>query len=130
MQIAWALPCRYAELNDGLGTFVGVGSDVMRHPSVPVTVTVALAINVLVPEHELGTEGTVAVEVLDPGMRAAPGPGFAVLLDDYEHRPEGRQPSVMAVATFGFEAPRYGQYTINLRLGDRVTSVPIFVLAP
>jgi hypothetical protein len=130
VQIAWAIPCRYVEISaDGQGTFLGAGVDVMRTASVPTTVTAALAVNVLVPEHELGQSGTITVELLDPGMRAAVAPSVDVVLHDYEHRPEGRQPSVMAVITLEFEAPRYGQYTINLRLDDRVTSVPIFVVA-
>ncbi len=129
MQIAWAIPCRYAEISaDGQGTFLGAGIDVKRADSVPTTVAVALAVNVLVPEHELGRDSTIAVELLDPGMRAAVGPSVDVVLHDYEHRPAGRQPSVMAVITLEFEAPRHGQYTINLRLDDRVTSVPIFVV--
>jgi hypothetical protein len=51
------------------------------------------------------------------------------MLEDYESRPEGRQPSAMTMIPMGFEANHYGQYTVSLRLGDRVTSVPIFVLA-
>jgi hypothetical protein len=130
MRIAWAIPCRYAEISaEGQGTFLGAGVDVMRTERVPTTVTAALAVNVLVPEHQLGQQGTISVEVLDPRMRVAVGPSVDVLLNDYEHRPEGRRPSVMAVITLEFKAPQYGQYTINLRLADRVTSVPIFVVA-
>ena len=113
-----------------MGNFLGVGLDVMRYQSVPATIGIGLAVNVLVPEHELGEQRTIVVEILDPEMLVSDGAEFPMKLDDYEHRPEGRQPSTMTVISLRFEADQYGQYTINLRLGDRITSVPIFVLAP
>jgi hypothetical protein len=127
VQIAWAIPCRYAEELSGLGNFLGAGLDVFRPSGLPAQIRVALAVNLVVPEYELGTDEEITVEVLDPSMNVAPGPTLNVRLDDYASRPAGRRPSTMAVVIVELTAPEYGQYTVNLRLQDRVTPVTLFV---
>lgn len=130
MQIRWAIPCRFAEVREGVGNFLGTGWDTVRVEDLPRQITFSVAINATVPEHELGLEEEISVEILDPAMEASDGGRIAVRLDDYPQRPPGRQPSFQVVVGVALEAAAYGQYSVNLTLQDRVTTVPIFVVDP
>ena len=67
MEVAWVLPCRFAEATpDGTATIVGAGLDSMWVPEVPADVGVFLMMRIAGPQYEFQDQHTVAVKLIDP----------------------------------------------------------------
>jgi hypothetical protein len=130
MRISWAIPCRYAEELNGLGNLLGAGWDVFRPATLPTELSIGLAVNVVVPEHELGVEQTMNIETIDPTMVITTVADVPFMIEDYAHRPPARQPSRLHVFSLALIAEQYGIYTVNLRLQDNAVPVQIFVERP
>ena len=128
MQIIWAIPCRYGEQLDGLGNLLGAGLDVFFPSSIPCNIAFGLAINIRVPEDELGSTEEIRVEILDPEMGSIAGTSITFRPEDYSRRPGARQPTFMEMIPVQINGvERYGQYTLNLLLQDRAHTIPLFV---
>jgi hypothetical protein len=69
LHVNWAIPCRYAEVNDNLVTIVGGGIDQMALPAFPGLAQVLLALQLCGSSEELTLEQPHAIRViaLDPG---------------------------------------------------------------
>jgi hypothetical protein len=67
LEVAWALPCRFAEASpDGTATIVGAGLDSMWLNEVPADVGVFLMMKISGAQYEFDEAHTVAVKLIDP----------------------------------------------------------------
>lgn len=68
MRIAWAVPCRYAEVVENVAHILGGGISVVHVPEVPTTVGLFVALCIGGSEHELGEDQQhiVSARALNP----------------------------------------------------------------
>jgi len=131
LEVAWALPCRFAEATpDGTATIVGAGLDSMFISEVPADVGVFLMMRIAGPQYEFQEQHSVAVKLIDPErdeqdiLEAGFGP-VEELPPAYH---PGLDPGVLLPAAIGWRAEHFGLYTLEIYVdGRRTRSVPILV---
>ena|SRR5947209_4120114 len=131
MEVAWALPCRFAEAAaDGTATLVGAGVDSLWAPEVPADVGVVLMMRIAGPTYEFEEEHQLAVRLVDPErdeqemLSATFGPMEQVppLLHP------GLDAGILVPAGIGWRAEHFGLYTLEIAVdARRHRSVPILV---
>lgn len=131
MRIAWAIPCRYVEVNDGLATIVGGGANiyVVAADALPAPLAVTIAAQLAGADDEgdrphhlraqvLGPDMTPVGEPLDlPELQIPPG----------EHKPPGWETTIVISIVMQWEVTELGTHTIQLTIDDRSTTLAILV---
>lgn len=131
MEVAWALPCRFAEATpDGTATIVGAGIDSVWTPEVPADVGVFLIMRIAGPSYEFEEAHTLAVKLIDPErdeqevLTAGFGPVHEL---PPQHHP-GLDTGILVPAAIGWPAEHFGLYTLDIVLDERPRrSIPILL---
>jgi hypothetical protein len=128
VNIDWAIPCRYVEVHDNLGTIVGAGIDTYWIPELPQPIQVVLAVRLLAMTEELDPdqEHTATNRVLDPRGAQMSEVGGPFSVGGESARPDWLT-GIMVSTVVQFEASEEGTYTIELVVDDALTSLPIHV---
>ena len=131
MDVAWALPCRFAEATpDGTATIVGAGLDSIWAPEVPADVGLFLMMRIAGPPYEFEEQHQLSIRLIDPE-----GTEQEMLSAAFGPMPEpppllhpGMDAGVLVPAAVGWSAHAYGLYTLEVFIdGRRQRSVPILV---
>jgi hypothetical protein len=131
VEVAWALPCRFAEATaDGSATLVGAGLDSLWVPEVPADIGVFMMMRITGPQYEFEEQHSVAVRLIDPE-----GEQQEILATDFGPMEElppayhpGLDPGVLIPAAVSWSAEHFGLYTLELYVdGKRNRSIPILV---
>jgi hypothetical protein len=131
VKVEWALACRYAEIHDGLGTFVGAGIDNVGVPTFPAQVQVVFAIRCTVGPTEGGQQHSLRVRILDDHLNQVGGQiEGAVDAPERPHLLEGWEGHPMLHLAVRWEAPAAGVFTVVFETDDNSYSVPIVVHSP
>lgn len=129
MRIEWVIPCRYAEINDGLATIVGAGADVVHVAELPTPAGVnAVARIAGVAEPEV--EYSVSAQVLGPDFEPA-GEAIQIVMKMGERspfNPDGWEDHVILPLSVPFVAETEGPYTFEVRIDERSHAVPLHVV--
>jgi hypothetical protein len=129
MNIDWAIPCRYVEVHDNLGTIIGAGIDTFWIPEVPAQIQFALAVRLLAMAEELSPDEqhTAANRIFDPrGERMSEVSGeFSV--GGESARPEWLT-GIMVATVVQFEVTEEGTYTVEHVVDEASTSLPIHIV--
>ena len=131
MRIAWAIPCRYVEVNDGLATIVGGGANIYIVPpdALPVSLAVAIAAQIAGNEDEVNQPHHLRGQILAPDMTPV---GDPLDLPDFEippgeHKPPGWETTIVISIVMQWEVTEPGTHTIELTIDDRSTTVAILI---
>ena len=129
MRIDWLIPCRYAELADGLATIVGAGADVVHVSGLPAQAGVSAVVRIAgVAEPE--TEYQLTAQVLGPDFEPA-GDALHLALrlgDRSPYNPDGWEDHVMLPLAVPFTAEEAGAHTLEVRIEERSAAVPLHVV--
>lgn len=133
MRIEYVVPCRYAEVNDGLATIVGAGIDSIAAAVFPTNVQVMLTVRILGQADEMpgahrvrcpvrDSEDTTIAEDLDATIELPPEPA--------QPHPAGDAwlHNIMLAIGVAFVAPQAGTYTLNVIFDDAEYPVPIYLV--
>lgn len=129
MHIDWAIPCRYVEVHDNLGTIIGAGVDTYWVRDLPTTIQVVLAIRVLGMADELTEEvaHSSANRVRDPS-----GEIVSEISGDFrigaEVVREDWLTGFIVSSVVQFEVTQEGTYTIDTDVDGSSQSLPIHVV--
>lgn len=129
MLIEWAIPCRHAEARNGTFNAFGGGQDTFRCPEFPAEVSLWLALRITAGVHEFGELEHIRVDLLDPEMHVTELAALELHPKDYADRDVTRQPALIATLPVRFQVEQPGLHTLQLRLQDRQTAVPLFIRA-
>jgi hypothetical protein len=131
VRISWAIPCRYVEVNDGLVTIIGGGSNVITLLALPGVVGTMVAIQ-LVTDEDDDERHMFGNQVLGPDM--APVTELAQVEFDMGEvnplKPAGWEQALIPPIAVQFPVAEEGQYTLQLSVDDRSTTVPLLVQTP
>lgn len=131
MQIAWALPCRFAEATaDGTATIVGAGLDSVWVTETPTDVGIFLMMRVAGAQYEFEEAHTLAVRLVDPdrGEHDVLSAGFGPMGEPPPLFHPGLDAGILVPAATGWQAEHLGLYTLEIFVDDRrERSVPILV---
>lgn len=134
MEVAWVLPCRFAEATpDGTATIVGAGLDSMWVPEVPADVGVFLMMRIAGPQYEFQDQHTVAVKLIDPEREEQDvlTAGFGPMDELPPAYDPALDPGVLIPAAVGWRAEHFGLYTLEIYVDERRNrSVPILLRDP
>lgn len=130
MRITWAIPCKYLEVHEGLGTMIGAGANHYAVAEFPTTLSVWVAVQVHGHRSEVDAEHSLVLQPLGPDMEPCAPP-----LDMRFRFPEERAPTEPAGWEVGaliptiiqFVAEEEGTYTMQLSVDDKSTTVPLYV---
>lgn len=129
MNIDWAIPCRYVEVHDNLGTIIGAGIDTYWVRELPTPIQVVLAVRLLAMQEELDEA------VPHSGMNRVRDPRGNVLSDiggEFAVGGESARPEwltgIMLGTVVQFEATEEGTYTIEHVVDESSASLPIHVV--
>jgi hypothetical protein len=131
MRFAWAIPCRYAEVVNGMATIVGAGANVYTVPAgkLPAPLAVMVVTQLAGGEDELEVEHHLRGQVLGPDMESAGDPlevqGLRIPVG--EHKPPGWEATLIFTIVMQWVVKEPGTYTLELAIDDRTTTVPILV---
>ena len=132
MRIEYVVPCKYAEVNDGLATIVGGGIDTTQAPEFPWRIQVMLAIRIIGQASEFPGPHRVRCPVRDSGGSTVAEDLDAVieLGQDAPAHPGGDAwlHNVMLAVGVAFEAPAAGNYTVHVMFDDAEYPVPLYIL--
>jgi hypothetical protein len=127
VRIDWAIPCRYAEVNNGLATIAGGGIDTFWPPNIPSPIGLVMVVRLV------GTEGSgsheFTNEVLGPDM--SPVTGKQVAQFDATPNPNaapGWEQQLLIAVVVQFNAPVAGPYTISMTVDGHSHATSIRVL--
>ena len=110
---------------------LGVGTNVFSPLELPTPIGLAVMVQIIVPDHQLGTQETLSVGVLGPNMQPLVDPMEGpVGLEDYPNRPPGWEGSMFAPIGVQFLAESPGTHTIEFGLEGRSTLVSVLVRDP
>jgi hypothetical protein len=130
MRIGWAIPCKYLEVHDGLGTLIGAGANHYAVAEFPTTLSVWIAVQVHGHRSEVDADHSLVIQPLGPDMEScAPGLelGFRFPAERAPNEPDGWEVGALIPTLITFEAEDPGTYTLQLNLDDKTTTIPLFV---
>jgi hypothetical protein len=131
LEVAWALPCRFAEAQpDGTATIIGGGIDSVFVPETPTDVGVFLMMRIVGPQYEFEEQHTVAVRLIDPAREEAEvlSAGFGPIENPPPLLHPGMDGGLLIPAAIGWQADDFGLYTLEIYIDDhRERSLPILV---
>ncbi len=129
MNIDWAIPCRYVEVNDNLGTIIGAGVDTTWVLELPAPLVVVVAIRLLAMAEELdgGDEHTATNRVRDPHGDVISELSFPFGFSGESAKPEWLT-GIMVSSVVQFEATEEGTYTIEHEVDASAKEFPMHVV--
>jgi hypothetical protein len=131
VRIAWAIPCRYAEVHDGLATMVGAGTNIFTVPSFPASIGLFVVAHFLAAEDELGVQHPLRSQVLAPDMQPVADPIEGALgFEAGPNKPPGWEGGLTLPMVVRFPAHIEGTYTFELTVAERSQTVPLLVQGP
>jgi hypothetical protein len=134
VNIAWVIPCRYAEVHDNLATIVGAGIDTFWPGQLPNEVRVTVVVRLLATADELGPghEHTMRNVVRGPDGEALGQPVEAKFQAGTEEEISSAREDwlngIELVTMAAFEASEQGTYTLELTIDESTVSTPLHVL--
>lgn len=131
MRIAWAIPCRYVEVNDGLATIVGGGANIYRIPAdaLPAPIAVTVAAQLAGTEDEVDHRHHLRGQILGPDMQPTGDPLDVPDLNfpAGDHKPPGWEATIVIPLVMQWLVEQPGTYTLEFSIDDRATTVAILV---
>lgn len=130
MRIGWAIPCKYLEVHDGLGTLIGAGANHYAVAEFPTTLSVWVAVQVHGHRSEVEADHGLAIQPLGPDMEPCGAPldmGFRFPAQRAPNEPEGWEVGALIPTLITFVAEDRGTYTLQLNIDDKTTTVPLYV---
>jgi hypothetical protein len=133
VNIAWVIPCRYAEVHDNLATIVGAGIDTFWPGQLPSEVRVTVVVRLLATADELGPghEHTMRNVVRGPDGETVGLPREAKFqagtAEEVSSAREHWLNGIELVTMAAFEASEQGTYTFELTVDDSTSSTPLHV---
>ena len=129
MRLGWAIPCKYLEVHDGLGTLVGAGANHYAVAEMPSALSVWIAVQVYGHRSEVDADHSLVIQPLGPDMEAcAPlDMGFRFPAERASNEPEGWEVGALIPTLINFEASEQGTYTLALTLDEKTTTIPLYV---
>lgn len=134
MNIAWVIPCRYAEVHDNLATIIGAGIDTFWPGELPGQLEVTVVVRLLATADELGPghEHTMRNVVRGPDGEPLGLPREATFqagtAAEVSSAHEDWLNGIELVTMAAFEASEQGTYTFELTVDDSTSSTPLHVL--
>lgn len=131
MRIAWAIPCRYVEVVNGLATIVGGGANIWTIPAgmLPQPLGVTVAVQLAGAEGELAEEHHLRGQILGPDMQpvgdALDVPGLVI--PPGEMKPPGWEGTMIVPIVMQWTVEEPGTYTLDFSIDGRSTTVAILV---
>jgi hypothetical protein len=128
-RVDWAIPCRYAEENGGLGTIVGAGIDTILVSNLPANIGLLIALRIVLGEGELEAPHELTFTLRDPSMNEVAT--VSAQLEGFQPNPE-REPG-WEVGNFlptahQFQVAELGTFTLEIQLDGRSQqTIPILV---
>jgi hypothetical protein len=122
VEIAWALPCRFAEATpDGTATLVGAGIDSLWVPDTPADVGVFLMMRIAGAAYEFEEEHRLSVALIDPERDEEEllSFGFGPMPEPPPQAQPGLDVGILVPAAVGWAAEHLGIYTLDIRVDDR-----------
>jgi len=130
VRVAWAIPCRYAEVQPGGGaTIVGAGSDVLIVEGVPAQLHVLFAVRFVGAPDELDGELShpVGCGIYSPDGELA-GEQTSMLQGDINQLVPGFVAEVTVAMATDIEATELGSYGVEFAIDGNALRVPIHVV--
>jgi len=130
MRIGWAIPCKFLEVHDGLGTLIGAGANHYGLSEFPTTLNVWIAIQVHGHRTEVDADHSLVIQPLGPDMEPcaqALDLGFRFPVERAPNEPDGWEVGALIPTLISFEAENQGTYTLQLTLDDKTTTIPLYV---
>jgi hypothetical protein len=128
-RIDWAIPCRYAEENGGLGTIVGAGIDAILISSLPANIGLLIALRIVLAEDEFDTPHELTFTLRDPSMNEVAT--ISAQLDGFQPNPlrePGWEAGNFLPTAHQFQVSEAGTFTVEILLDDRSQhTIPILV---
>jgi Family of unknown function (DUF6941) len=130
MRIAWAIPCKFLEVHDGLGTMVGAGANHYAVAEFPTTLSVWVAVQVQGHRSEVGVDHSLVLQPLGPDMEPCAPPldmRFRFPEERNPNEPAGWEVGALIPTLIQFVAEEEGTYAMQLSVDDKVTTIPLYV---
>lgn len=130
MNIEWAIPCRYVEIHDNLGTIIGGGIDTYWCPELPATIQVLLAIRLTAMAEELGpdVEHTSTNRVRDPHGEVVSEVTAEFAMGGGEAARPDWLTGIMVATAVVLEATEEGTYTVEHEVDGSSIPLPIHIV--
>jgi hypothetical protein len=132
MRIGWAIPCKYLEVHEGLGTLIGAGANHYGVDAFPATLSVWIAVQVHGHRSEVESEHSLVIQPLGPDMQECAPPldmTFRFPEERGIHEPDGWEVGALIPTIIHFDAEEEGTFTMQLIVDDKTTTVPLYVRA-
>lgn len=129
LNIDWAIPCRYVEVHDNLGTIIGAGIDTYWVPNLPTPLQLVLAVRLLAMAEELGEDQQhhAVNRVRDPHGDIVSEIGGDFAMGGESARPEWLT-GIIVSSLIQFEVTEEGTYTIEHEVDGSLVSLPIHIV--
>jgi hypothetical protein len=129
LRIDWAIPCRYAEVNDNLATIVGAGIDNIYAPTLPAPVRVVIATRFVAPLDELGEDNQHAVSCVarDAALNEVGEVSGTLAVPVPEGAREEWLLGIHMPLAVQFEAAVEGTYTLEIKVDEDAQQLPLHV---
>jgi hypothetical protein len=130
LRIEYAIPAKYAEVNDNLATIVGAGIDTFGVPELPTVVNTMVAVRVVGTHEEMHGHHRLRClvrneehEIVGPELDAEFDLDIGVA---NELREDWLQNTMLSLG-IQFDAESEGAYTITVMVDEAEIAVPFFV---
>jgi hypothetical protein len=133
VNIDWIIPCRFAEVHDGIATIVGAGIDTWWLVTLPAAVQVFVAVRLLATADELGPgiQHTMRTIVRDPDGEVATDvmTSFNAGTPAEVKHARGEWLNGMAIVTIvAFTAVREGSFALDCSVDGSNVTTPLHVV--
>jgi hypothetical protein len=130
MNIDWAIPCRFVEVHDNLGTIIGAGIDTVAVAELPTPIQILLAVRLvgLNEEFTADQQHQATNRVRDPTDEVISEVRGEFVIGAESSRADWLAGVIVPVGV-QFPAAEEGTYTIELTMDDASTSLPLHVVA-
>jgi uncharacterized protein DUF6941 len=129
LHIDWVIPCRYVEVHDNLGTIIGAGIDTLWVQELPTPVQVVMAVRLA------GTADEVTPDHAHEAANIVRDPNGDVVSEvsgelrvGVEDAREDWLTGLVLPTVVRFEATGEGTYTIEHKVDDATSSVPLHIV--
>jgi len=130
MRIAWAIPCKYLEVHDGVGTLVGAGANHYVVNEFPASLNVWVALQVYGHRSEVENDHGLVIQPLGPDMEPCAPPldmMFGFPAERKPNEPDGWEVGALIPSLIQFVAEEEGTYTLALNVDDKAATIPLYV---
>jgi len=120
VRVDWAIPCRFAKIEDGLVTIVGAQIDTLQVPELPARVSTWVAMRLVFSDDEAGEAHDLSMRLFGPDLVQAGELRASIrLAEPNPLKPPGWEGSHVMANLVQFEASGEGTHTVEVYLGER-----------